>query len=250
MRWTTKSTAKLAEELTATGHRVSPSTVGKLLKARRVQPAGERQDHRRRPAPDRDAQFGYLNDQVDRVPVSTGDPVISVDTKKKELVGNFKLDGREWEPAGCTRPIKVHDFVDKQLGQGRPVRGVRHRRQHRLGQRRHRRRHRPVRGGVDPPLVEHHGRRHLPATDRLLITADSGGSNGSRLRLWKTELAALATETGLDDHRLPPAAGHHQVEQDRAPAVLRDQPQLARPDPWNPTRSSSKPSGPQPQRPD
>ena len=197
LRWTTKSTAKLAAELTAMGHRVSARTVAKLLKQAGYSLQANSKTIEGTQHPDRDAQFGYLNTQVERFRAN-GDPVISVDTKKKELVGNYKAAGREWEPAGAPRPVKVHDFADKAAGQGGSLRGLRHHRQHRLGQRRHRRRHRRVRGGVDPPLVDHHGRHHLSRLGRLLITADSGGSNGSRLRLWKTELAAFAAEAGLD----------------------------------------------------
>ena len=101
LRWTTKSTSKLAGELVATGHRVSPSTVGKLLKANGYSLQANAKTIEGNQHVDRDAQFGYLNEQATAFGV-TGDPVISVDTKKKELIGNFSINGREWEPAGRT----------------------------------------------------------------------------------------------------------------------------------------------------
>src|SRR6478736_1263748 len=175
LRWTTKSTSNLARELAATGHRVPPSTVGKLLKANGYSLQANAKTIEGNQHVDRDAQFGYLNDQATAFGV-TGDPVISVDTKKKELIGNFSINGREWEPAGEPTRTKVHDFVDKQLGKVAPY------------------------GVYD--IAANTGWVNVgtdadTAATRLLFTADSGGSNGSRLRLWKTELAELATETGL-----------------------------------------------------
>ena len=130
--------------------------------------------------------------------MAAGDPVISVDTKKKELVGAYKNGGQEWQPAGQPEQVKVHDFIDPSTGQGQPLRGVRRGQQHRLGQRGHRPRHRRVRREHHPHLVGAGRTSRLhPNASRLLITADGGGSNGYRTRLWKTELAALAAETGL-----------------------------------------------------
>ena len=197
LRWTTKSTAKLAAELTAMGHRVSARTVAKLLKLAGYSLQANSKTLEGAQHRDRDAQFGYLNTQVERFQAG-GDPVISVDTKKKELVGNYKAAGREWEPAGSPRAVKVHDFADKQLGKVAPY-GV-YDIAANTGW---------VNVGTDADTgafaVESirrwwttMGAASYPGSDKLLITADSGGSNGSRLRLWKTELAAFAAETGLD----------------------------------------------------
>lgn len=197
LRWTTKSTAKLAAQLTAGGHRVSPRTVAKLLKEAGYSLQGNAKTLEGSQHPDRDAQFGYLNAHVERFQAG-GDPVISVDTKKKELIGNYKAAGREWEPAGSPRPVKVHDFADKALGKVAPY-GV-YDITANTGW---------VNVGIDADTGQFAvesirrwwttmGATSYPASDKLLITADSGGSNGSRLRLWKTELAAFATEAGLD----------------------------------------------------
>jgi hypothetical protein len=197
LRWTTKSTAKLAAELTAMGHRVSARTVAKLLKQAGYSLQANSKTLEGAQHPDRDAQFGYLNTQVERFQAD-GDPVISVDTKKKELVGNYKAAGREWEPAGSPRPVKVHDFADKQLGKVAPY-GV-YDIAANTGW---------VNVGTDADTGQFAvesirrwwttiGATSYPGSDKLLITADSGGSNGSRLRLWKTELAAFAAQAGLD----------------------------------------------------
>jgi hypothetical protein len=196
LRWTTKSTVKLAAELTATGHRVASTTVAKLLKANGYSLQANAKTIEGNQHPDRDAQFGYLNDQATAFGVA-GDPVISVDTKKKELVGNFTAGGREWEPAGQPTRTSVHDFVDKKLGKVAPY-GV-YDVAANTGW---------VNVGTDADTGQFAvesirrwwttmGAGTYPDAGRLLITADAGGSNGSRLRLWKTELAALATETGL-----------------------------------------------------
>ncbi len=197
LRWTTKSTAKLAGELTAVGHRVSARTVAKLLKLAGYSLQANSKTIEGAQHPDRDAQFGYLNTQVERFQAD-GDPVISVDTKKKELVGNYKAAGCEWEPVGSPRTVKVHDFADKQLGKVAPY-GV-YDIAANTGW---------VNVGTDADTGQFAvesirrwwttmGASSYPGSDKLLITADSGGSNGSRLRLWKTELAAFAAEAGLD----------------------------------------------------
>ena len=145
---------------------------------------------------DRDAEFTYLGDQATAF-TAAGDPVISVDTKKKELIGNFSIGGREWEPQGEPTKTSVHDFIDKTLGKVAPY-GV-YDIAADTGW---------VNVGTDADTgafaVESirrwwktMGSSTYPGASRLMITADSGGSNGSRLRLWKTELAALATETSL-----------------------------------------------------
>jgi Rhodopirellula transposase DDE domain len=197
LRWTTKSTATLAAELTAVGHPVSARTVAKLLKQAGYSLQANSKTLEGAQHPDRDAQFGYLNTQVERFQAD-GNPVISVDTKKKELVGNYKAAGREWRPKGRPTQVKVHDFADKQLGKVAPY-GV-YDITANTGW---------VNVGTDADTgafaVESirrwwttMGATSYPGSDKLLITADSGGSNGSRLRLWKTELAAFAAEAGLD----------------------------------------------------
>ena len=179
--------------------------------------------------PDRDAQFRYLNDQVREHHSGRGQPVISVDTKKKELVGQYKNGGREWRPTGEPEPVKVHDFPIDQLGKAIPY-GV-----YDLAantgwcQRRHRPRHRRVRRGHDPPLVAGGRRRPLPARRQA-------ADHRRRRRLQRLPHPALEDRTGragrrdrAGDHGLPLPARHLQVEQDRAPAVLPHLDELARP---------------------
>lgn len=196
LRWTTKSTSRLAEELGKAGREVSADTVGRLLKKAGYSLQGNAKTVEGRQHPDRDAQFGYINTQVAAFQ-EAGDPVISVDAKKKELVGNFANSGVEWMPAGAPERVNVHDFADKDLGKATPY-GI-YDLTANTGW---------VNVGTDADTgafaVESIrrwwksvGQQAYPRATRLLITADSGGSNGSRLRLWKTELAALAAETGL-----------------------------------------------------
>lgn len=196
LRWTTKSTRKLAEELTRAGHRVGPDTVAKLLREENFSLQANVKTIEGRQHPDRDAQFGYLNDQASDHRAA-GDPVISVDTKKKELVGEFANGGREWQPTGEPEQANVHDFMDKQLGKAIPY-GV-YDVAANAGW---------VNVGVDHDTAEFAvatigtwwhktGQAAYPHARRLLICADGGGSNGYRTRLWKTELAKLADDTNL-----------------------------------------------------
>jgi hypothetical protein len=196
LRWTTKSTTNLAGELSRAGHEVGPGKVGRLLKEAGFSLQGNAKTVEGKQHPDRDAQFRYINEQVADFQ-GDGDPVISVDAKKKELVGNFANRGAEWMPKGAPERVNVHDFVDQELGKATPY-GV-YDVSANTGW---------VNVGTDADTgtfaVESirrwwHtvGKQMYPGAGRLLITADSGGSNGSRLRLWKRELAALATETGL-----------------------------------------------------
>ena len=196
LRWTTKSTRTLADELTRCGHKVSAWTVANLLRelgfslqANAKQVEGARHI-------DRDAQFAYLNAQA-ADHIHAGCPVISVDTKKKELVGQFKNNGRTWRPAGEPERVNVHDFKDPELGKANPY-GI-YDIAANTGW---------VSVGEDHDTAafavetirrwyKHTGRDAYPHAGRLLISADGGGSNGYRLRAWKTELAALAAETGL-----------------------------------------------------
>jgi hypothetical protein len=196
LRWTTKSLRRLQAELAAAGHRASAPTVAKLLRAEGFSLQANAKTIEGAQHPDRDAQFGYLNDQaVDHI--GTGDPVISVDAKKKELVGQFKNGGREWLPCGEPERVNVHDFMDKQLGKAIPY-GV-YDIAADAGW---------VSVGTDHDTAEFAvatiatwwrkvGSAAYPAASRLLITADGGGSNGYRTRLWKIELARLAEQTGL-----------------------------------------------------
>src|ERR1035437_3596972 len=197
LRWTCKSVRKLAEELEQMGHQVSYPVVAELLheldyslQANRKTKEGE-EDH-----PDRNAQFEYINAKVQQY-IDLKQPVISVDTKKKELVGNFKNGGQDWKPKGKPEEVRVHDFVIPELGRAAPY-GVYDLAQN-IGW---------VSVGVDHDTAAFAvatirrwwhamGQEKYPRAQRLLITADGGGSNGSRLRLWKLELQKLADETGL-----------------------------------------------------
>ena len=196
LRWTTKSLRRLQGELGAAGHPVSVPTVAKLLKAEGFSLQANAKTIEGAQHPDRDAQFGYLNDQA-RDHIGAGDPVISVDAKKKELVGQFKNGGREWLPRGEPERVNVHDFMDKQLGKAIPY-GV-YDVAADAGW---------ITVGTDHDTAEFAvatiatwwgkaGSAAYPHASRLLITADGGGSNGYRTRLWKMELARLAEQTGL-----------------------------------------------------
>ncbi len=195
LRWTTTSIRKLAEQLTAAGHPASAWTVANLLREQGFSLQANAKQIEGRQHPDRDAQFGYLNAQA-ADHLAAGEPVISVDTKKKELVGQYRNGGKEYLPKGEPESVNVHDFFDKDLGKAIPY-GVRPGRQRRLGQRRHRSRHLRVRRADHTQLVAASRAAAYPNAARLLISADGGGSNGYRVRLWKTELANLASEIGL-----------------------------------------------------
>jgi hypothetical protein len=197
LKWTTKSTRHLADELTEQGHPVSAATVaGLLTRELGYSLQGNVKTIEGAQHPDRDAQFGYINDQVE-AHRAAGCPVISVDTKKKELVGAFKNGGREWRPQGQPEQVNVHDFADKELGKAIPY-GV-YDVAANTGW---------VSVGTDHDTAQFAvqtirrwwdtiGKAAYPDADRLLICADGGGSNGYRTRLWKTELAGLAAETGI-----------------------------------------------------
>ena len=198
LRWTCKSSRRLAEELKAYGHAANKDTVAALLReegfslqANRKTKEGSSQHE------DRDAQFGHINAAA-TAQIAAGQPVISVDTKKKELVGEFKNGGREYRPKGKPREVNVHDFVIPGLGRASPYgiydvnanKGF-------------------VSVGIDHDTAafavasirrwwEVVGKVRYPGATRLLITADGGGSNGSRVRLWKLELQKMADETGLE----------------------------------------------------
>ncbi len=197
LRWTTKSTRNLAAELTRQGHRVSADTVGDVLREEGFSLQGNARTIEGRQHPDRDAQFRYISGQV-AGHLAAGQPVISVDAKKKEKAGNFASNGAEWEPEG--RPVRVndHDFPDKELGKAVPY-GI-YDVAANTGW---------VNAGTDGDTAafavesirrwrQAVGALAYPDAGRLLITADAGGSNGYRTRAWKAGLAALAAETGLE----------------------------------------------------
>ena len=229
LRWTTKSTRKLAGELTRPGTPGLRGHGGDLLREEGFSLQANAKTIEGTPHPDRDAQFRYINEQAaaHRPPAQ---PVISVDTKKKELVGDYA----QRRPGVAARRASRSQVERPRLprpgaGQGRPLRDLRLAAN--TGW---------VNVGTDHDTAAFAvesirrwwnaaGRAAYPDATRLLITADAGGSNGYRTRAWKAELAALAAETGLDDHRLPLPARHLQVEQDRAPAVLPHLHELARP---------------------
>ncbi len=199
LRWTTKSTYKLAATLRAQGHPVSPSTVGRLLKERQYSLQGTQKVREGTAHPDRDAQFEYINTQAQAFQAA-GQPVVSVDTKKKELVGDFANKGREWQAVGCPEPVRVHDFVERTLGKAIPY-GVYDLAANEGW----------VSVGTDHDTAEfavatlrcwweQMGRARYPRATALLITADGGGSNGSRVRLWKVALQAWADHAGLTIH--------------------------------------------------
>jgi len=199
LRWTSKSTRNLARELTAQGHPVSATKVRALLSAAGYSLQGNRKTREGTQHPDRNAQFEHINRQVKSFQAEH-QPVISVDTKKKELVGDFKNGGREWQPAGEPVPVRVHDFIDAKLGKAIPY-GV-----YDLA-----RNEGWVNVGIDHDTAEfavesirrwwsRMGKKVYATASELLITADGGGSNGSRTRLWKRELQRFADDTGLAIH--------------------------------------------------
>jgi hypothetical protein len=197
LRWTTKSTRNLADALGAAGHPVSDRTVARMLSEMGFSLQGNTKAIEGRQHADRDAQFGYLNQCVTEH-VAAGAPVVSVDTKKKELVGEFKNGGREYQPAGTPERVNVHDFPDKELGKAIPY-GI-----YAIS----------ANAGWVSVGTDHDtsafavatlrrwwdtvGRARYPHADKLLICADGGGSNGSRVRAWKIELAAFAAEAGVE----------------------------------------------------
>jgi Rhodopirellula transposase DDE domain len=196
LRWTCKSTAQLADELTRQHHRVSPRTVATLLKDAGYSLQANRKTREGAAHPDRDAQFRYLASVITQCHRHR-QPAISVDTKKKELVGDFKNGGREWRPQGEPLPVRVHDFLDPALGKAIPY-GV-YDLANNEGW---------VSVGIDHDTAEfaanairlwwtRMGRHRFPHARRLLITADGGGSNGARSRLWKWALQRVADDFDL-----------------------------------------------------
>jgi hypothetical protein len=194
--WTSRSVRHLAAELREQGHTAHFTTVAKLLGLLGYSLQANVKTREGASHPDRDAQFEHIN-RVAAVAVAAGEPVISVDTKKKELVGDFKNGGREWRPRGEPELVRVHDFKDEQLGKAIPY-GVYDIAANQGW----------VSVGIDHDTAQfavnsirswwqHLGRARYPGAKRLQITADCGGSNGNRVRLWKVELQRLADEIGL-----------------------------------------------------
>jgi hypothetical protein len=196
LRWTSKSGAKLAEALREMGHDVVDRTVLRLLKAKGYSLQANKKTREGAQHPDRDAQFAHINQTVSEA-IAAGEPVISVDAKKRELIGDFKAVGREFEPMGRPVEVRGHDFKDKQLGHAIPY-GV-----YDLS---------ADEGWVGVGITsdtaqfaansilswwEHLGRQRYPNATTLTITADCRGSNNPRTRLWRHELQRLATTTGL-----------------------------------------------------
>ena len=197
LRWTCKSVRRLAGELREMGHKSSHRMVAELLREMNYSLQANSKTKEGQQHPDRNAQFEYINKRV-RAQQKRGQPVISVDAKKKELVGDFKNAGREWQKQGEPERVRVHDFIDKELGKVAPY-GV-----YDLG-----RNDGWVSVGIDHDTAAfavhsirgwwgHMGSKAYPDARTIQITADSGGSNSSRSRLWKWELQKLANQTGLN----------------------------------------------------
>ena len=196
LRWTCKSTRRLAKELCRQGHPISDRTVAALLIEMGYSLQANRKTREGSSHPDRNAQFEYLNAQVRRLQ-KRGQPVISVDTKKKELLGDFKNTGQEWQPHGEPEEVRIHDFQDRRLGKAIPY-GV-YDLANNQGW---------VSVGIDHDTAyfatrtirrwyEDMGSQRFPRAQELLITADGGGSNSCRSRLWKVALQKLADHLGL-----------------------------------------------------
>jgi hypothetical protein len=196
LKWTSKSLRNLANALCAMGHRVGHDVVGILLKRLGYSLQGNRKTLEGSRHVDRDAQFRHIAETV-KGAIAAGQPAISVDTKKKELVGDFKNGGREYRPAGSPEPVRIHDFIDPKLGRAAPY-GVYDIADDKGW----------VSVGIDHDTAAFAvnairswwmtmGHSRYPGAHSLTITADGGGSNGSRVRLWKVELQKLADELGL-----------------------------------------------------
>ena len=199
LRWSCKSLRLLAQQLCRCGHAISHVAVGQLLKAQGFSLQGNAKVIEGNQSPDRNAQFEHINRAVS-VALARGQPVISVDTKKKELVGQFKNAGKLWRPKGQPEEVKVHDFVDQELGRASPY-GV-----YDIGADQG-----WVSVGVDHDTSAFAvqtirrwwyamGKARYPDARELTITADGGGSNGHRVRLWKLKLSRFAQESGLNIH--------------------------------------------------
>ena len=196
LRWTIKSTHRLADELRKQGYAVSATSVRRMLVAMKYSLQGNRKTREGRQHPDRDGQFRHISDRV-QARKRRGEPAISVDTKKKEVLGNLKNAGKTYRPQGNPQKVKTHDFPDPKLGKAVPY-GVYDIHENEAG----------VTVGISHDTAEFAvaairrwweklGRKRYSRAKRILVTADSGGSNSSRGRLWKVELQKWADETGM-----------------------------------------------------
>ena len=211
LMWVSKSHRKLASALRKMGHKVSANTVRRLLPKLGFSRKANRKTDEGSSHPDRNAQFEHINSKVEAAQAA-GQPVISVDTKKKELVGNYKNNGTDYRPKGDPLKVKVYDFVDKHLGKVAPYGvydvtanegwvsvGVTHDTAEFAAQ--------SIRC-----WLESMGRKRYPTVRDLTITADCGGSNGARVRLWKMELLETCRRREPDHPRAPLSAGNIQME--------------------------------------
>jgi len=196
LRWCSKSLGKIAGALMEAGHQISDRSAGKLLRGLGFRLHANQKTREGKDHPDRDAQFRHINETT-RAALAAHQPVISVDTKKRELIGDFKAVGREWEPTGRPVEVRCHDFKDKDLGHAIPYGVLDIEANEGM-----------VSVGVTNDTSafavnsirawwQHLGAKRYPKAETLTITADGGGSNSSRTRLWKTELQKLANELGL-----------------------------------------------------
>jgi len=194
--WTTKSLSHLVEALKQKGHSVCQNVVRKLLRSMGYSLRSNQKTLEGGQHADRDAQFNYINAQANGF-LSSGDPVISVDTKKKELVGNFKNNGQEWRPKNTPENVRVHDFIDKELGRAVPY-GVYDIRNN-MGWVSVGNNHDTASFAVNAirKWWSTIGKQRYSSAKRLLVNADGGGSNGYRVRLWKVEIQKLADELGI-----------------------------------------------------
>lgn len=194
--WCSKSLRKIAIELQAKGHTISHNALGMLLKEQGYSLQANRKTHEGGKHPDRDEQFEFINNQVKNY-AKKAQPVISVDCKKKELIGNFKNNGREWEPQKTPAEVNVYDFIDKKLGKAVPY-GIYDMYKNEGW----------VNVGISKDTAkfavssiriwwEQMGKLYYPNAKELLITADGGGSNSSRSRLWKQEIQKFSDEIGM-----------------------------------------------------
>ena len=205
LRWTSKSTYKLSKALKEASYQVSPSSVGRILKSQGYSLQANRKDYEGGNHQDRDEQFEFINNKIKRF-ISQGKAAISVDTKKKENIGNYKNSGQEYHKKGDSPKVKVYDFIDKKLGKVSPY-GV-----YDIGLNKG-----WVSVGISSDTAQFAvntircwwyqlGQANYNGTDEILVTADCGGSNGNRVRLWKVELQKLSNQLGLKIHlcHLPP----------------------------------------------
>jgi transposase len=199
LRWTTKSTNRLCKALNEQRFKISPRQVCRLLHELGYQLSANRKSLEGGTNPDRNAQFEFINKQSAKF-LKKKCPVLSVDAKKKELIGNYKQNGKVWRPKGKPELVKVYDFIDKKLGKATPY-GIYDLKQN-IGW---------VNVGIDHDTAEfavesirrwhkHFGKELYPQAKEIYVTADGGGSNGSRNRLWKYCLQEFADETGLTIH--------------------------------------------------